>query len=87
MKSAVIKHSVVIAGRKTSISLEDAFWKSLGEIAESRDETLYQLITSIDAKRQFANLSSAIRLFVLEFYRDQLQRQQRVSEQSKTAVQ
>jgi predicted DNA-binding ribbon-helix-helix protein len=68
-------------------SSEDAFWKSLGEIAESRDETLYQLITSIDAKRQFANLSSAIRLFVLEFYRDQLQRQQRVSEQSEMAVQ
>ena len=56
-------------------------------MAESRNETLYQLITSIDAKRQFANLSSATRLFVLEFYRDQFHRQQRVSEQHEMAVQ
>ena len=87
MKSAVIKRSVVIAGRKTSISLEDAFWKSLREIATTRHETLSNLITGIDAKRQSANLSSAIRLFVLEFYKDQFQRQRRISEQSEMAVQ
>jgi predicted DNA-binding ribbon-helix-helix protein len=66
MKSSVIKRrSVTIAGRKTSVSIEDAFWKRLREIAEGRDETLYGLIGDIDAERKFANLSSAIRLFVL----------------------
>jgi predicted DNA-binding ribbon-helix-helix protein len=79
MKSLIIKRSIVIGGRKTSVSLEDAFWKSLRQIAHGRDETLSQLIASIDANRQFANLSSAIRLFVLEFYRDQLQRKMAVS--------
>jgi predicted DNA-binding ribbon-helix-helix protein len=79
MKSLIIKRSVVIGGRKTSVSLEDAFWKSLRQIAQGRDETLSQLIASIDANRRFANLSSAIRLFVLEFYRDQLQRRMDVS--------
>ncbi len=76
MKSLVIKkHSIVIADRKTSISLEDAFWKSLREIAGGRDQTLSHLVASIDADRQFANLSSAIRLFVLRYYRDQLDQQ------------
>jgi predicted DNA-binding ribbon-helix-helix protein len=70
MKSSVVKHSALIAGRRTSISLEDAFWESLKEIARARRETLTQLITAIDADRKHANLSSAIRLFVLGFYRD-----------------
>jgi predicted DNA-binding ribbon-helix-helix protein len=72
MKSSVVKHSALIAGRRTSISLEDAFWESLKEIARARRETLTQLITAIDADRKHANLSSAIRLFVLGFYRDQV---------------
>ncbi len=87
MKSLIIKRSVVLGGHKTSVSLEDAFWKSLREIATTRHETLSNLITGIDAKRQSANLSSAIRLFVLEFYRDQFERQRRISEQHETAVQ
>jgi predicted DNA-binding ribbon-helix-helix protein len=78
MKSLIIKRSIVIDGHKTSVSLEDEFWKSLRQIAHGRDETLSRLIASIDANRQFANLSSAIRLFVLEFYRDQLQRKMAV---------
>ena len=66
MRSSVIKRrSVTIAGHKTSVSLEDAFWKSLREIAEGRNETLYSLIGDIDAERKFANLSSTLRLFVL----------------------
>jgi predicted DNA-binding ribbon-helix-helix protein len=72
MQSCVPKRSVVIAGRKTSISLEDEFWKSLREIADARRETLTQLINAIDADRKHANLSSAARLFVLGFYRDQV---------------
>jgi predicted DNA-binding ribbon-helix-helix protein len=72
MKSAVIKRSVNIAGHRTSITLEDAFWNCLREIADKRGETLRQLIASIDAERKSANLSSNLRLFVLGYYRDQL---------------
>jgi len=73
MKSLVIKRSIVIAGRRTSVGLEDAFWNGLKEIAKWRDETLSNLIASIDADRKHANLSSAIRLYVLAFYQDQYQ--------------
>src|SRR5258707_246595 len=72
MKSPVVKRSIVIAGHKTSVSLEDAFWKGLKEIAGGRDATLSELVASIDADRQHGNLSSALRLFVLDFYRNQL---------------
>jgi predicted DNA-binding ribbon-helix-helix protein len=72
MKSLVLKRSVIVAGHKTSVSLEDAFWKSLREIAIRRDMTLSALLAAIDAERQHANLSSAIRLFVLNFYREEL---------------
>jgi predicted DNA-binding ribbon-helix-helix protein len=71
MKSLVLKHSVVIAGHKTSVSLEDAFWKALKEIATLRDMALSDLVGSIDVGREHANLSSAIRLFILDFYRTQ----------------
>ena len=71
MKSTIVKHSIVIDGHKTSISLEDAFWGSLQEIAHQRNETVYQLIARIDAERKFANLSSNLRLFVLEYYQNQ----------------
>lgn len=69
MKSPVIKRSIVIAGHKTSVSLEEAFWKGLKEIATSRDLTLSDLVASIDTDRRHGNLSSAIRLFVLDHYR------------------
>jgi predicted DNA-binding ribbon-helix-helix protein len=71
VKSSVLKRSIVIAGHKTSVSLEDAFWDSLKEIAVERDMTLADLVASIDANRNHSNLSSAIRLFVLGVYRDQ----------------
>src|SRR6516225_3551165 len=74
MKSPVISRSININGHKTSVSLEDAFWSALKDIAHERGETLSHLVGSIDAKHQFCNLSSAIRLFVLEYYRDQLER-------------
>jgi predicted DNA-binding ribbon-helix-helix protein len=72
MSSTVIKRSIVIAGHKTSVSLEDAFWKSLKEIAIGRGATLSDLVTSIDVERRQGNLSSCLRLFVLNFYRYRL---------------
>jgi predicted DNA-binding ribbon-helix-helix protein len=69
MKSPVVKRSIVIAGHKTSVSLEDAFWKGLKDIAGGRDTTLSDLVASIDSERQHGNLASAIRLFVLDYYR------------------
>ena len=69
MKSPVVKRSIVIAGHKTSVSLEDAFWKGLKEIAGARNMTLSDLVATIDGGRHHGNLSSAIRLFVLEHYR------------------
>jgi predicted DNA-binding ribbon-helix-helix protein len=72
MKSPVVKRSIVVAGHKTSVSLEDAFWKGLKEIAGGRDMTLSDLVASIDSERRHGNLSSAIRLFVLDFYRSQV---------------
>ena len=68
MKSPVVKRSIVIAGHKTSVSLEDAFWSALKEIAITRRMTLSDLVGSIDTDRQHGNLSSAIRLFVLDHY-------------------
>ena len=69
MKSQVVKRSIVIANHKTSVSLEDAFWNGLKEIAASRNMPLSDLVSSIDSQRQHGNLSSAIRLFVLDHYR------------------
>ena len=71
MKSPVVKRSIVITGHKTSVSLEDAFWGGLKDIAASRNMTLSELVASIDAERRQGNLSSAIRLFVLDHYRAQ----------------
>jgi predicted DNA-binding ribbon-helix-helix protein len=69
MKSPVVKRSIVIAGHKTSVSLEDAFWTGLKEIAAKRDLTLSDMVATIDQDRRHGNLSSAIRLFVLDYYR------------------
>jgi predicted DNA-binding ribbon-helix-helix protein len=77
MKSSILKRSVVVAGRKTSVSLEDEFWKDLTDIAAGRDMTVSELVARIDSERQHGNLSSAIRLFVLNFYRDQISEHQR----------
>lgn len=69
MSSPVVKRSIVIAGHKTSVSLEDAFWQGLKEIAVQRKMTLSDLVATIDTDRRHGNLSSAIRLFVLDHYR------------------
>jgi len=69
MKSSIVKHSIIIDGHKTSVSLEDAFWSDLKEIAHAQRATVSKLVTQIDEARQQSNLSSAIRLFVLEHIR------------------
>jgi len=66
---AVVKRSVVVGGHKTSVSLEDAFWTSLKDIATRRGLPLSTQIDAIDRTRKTANLSSAIRLFVLDHFR------------------
>jgi predicted DNA-binding ribbon-helix-helix protein len=70
MKSAIIKRSVSLAGHKTSISLEDAFWNYLREVAESRGVSVSVIVAEIQAQDRQTNLSSAIRLFVLEHARE-----------------
>jgi predicted DNA-binding ribbon-helix-helix protein len=62
----VLKHSLVVAGHRTSISIEDAFWNRLSRIAAERGLSVNALAATIDASRGEANLSSAIRVFVLE---------------------
>ena len=68
MKSTVVKRSIVVAGHKTSVSLEDAFWDGLKDIAKDQRKTLSDLVGSIDTNREHGNLSSALRLFVLSQY-------------------
>ena len=69
MQSAIVKRSIVIVGHKTSVSLEDAFWLSLKQIGKVQNMTLSTLVANIDTHRQHGNLSSAIRLFVLDYFR------------------
>ena len=66
MKSSVIKRSIMINGHKTSVSLEDAFWRGLKDIARGQQATLSNVVAEIDKARKRGNLSSAIRLFVLD---------------------
>jgi len=73
MKSAVFKRSIVISGHKTSVSLEDAFWRELQKIAMGRHQTLSEMVSAIDSGRAHSNLSSALRLFVLDHYRAQIE--------------
>mgnify|MGYP003386889190 CR=1 FL=1 len=70
MKSPVVKRSIVVAGHKTSVSLEEAFWNGMKEISGLRNMTLSELVGEIDNNRQQGNLSSAIRLFVLDYFRN-----------------
>ncbi len=65
LKSAVLKRSIVIHKHKTSVSLEEDFWSELKQIAHRRKNTLSDLVSEIDQGRSHTNLSSAIRVFVL----------------------
>ena len=69
-KSPVVKRSIVVGGHKTSVSLEEAFWNGMKEISRIRSMTLSELVGEIDTSRQQGNLSSAIRLFVLDHFRN-----------------
>ena len=68
MSSSVIKHSIVIAGHKTSVSLEDCFWRGLKEIARRRDLSLSNLVSAVETERANGNLSSALRVFVFQHF-------------------
>ena len=72
-KSLVIKRSIIVGGHKTSVSLEDDFWAALREIALRDRTTLSGLVGSIDSQRQHGNLSSAVRLFVFNHYRQRIE--------------
>jgi len=64
------KRSITVAGHRTSISLEDAFWQALAEIAAAKRQSLANIVVEIDGARPpSVNLSSAIRLFVLDWFR------------------
>jgi predicted DNA-binding ribbon-helix-helix protein len=69
MKSPIVKRSIVVGGHKTSVSLEEAFWNGMKEISGARGMTLSELVGEIDANRHQGNLSSAIRLFVLDHFK------------------
>jgi predicted DNA-binding ribbon-helix-helix protein len=71
MQSPVVKRSIVIGGHKTSVSLEDEFWNGLKQVAAARSLTLSELVGTIDLNRKNANLSSTLRLFLLDYYRAQ----------------
>jgi predicted DNA-binding ribbon-helix-helix protein len=70
-KSAIVKRSVVLDGHKTSVSLENEFWNALREIASREKEPLSKLVRRIDHGRTSINLSSAIRVFLLNYFRGQ----------------
>lgn len=71
MKLSVAKRSVVVAGRKTSVSVEEPFWSALKEIAGGRKMLIGDLVTEISALGLSSNLSSSIRVWLLQHYRGQ----------------
>jgi predicted DNA-binding ribbon-helix-helix protein len=68
-KSSIPKRSIRLNDHKTGVTLEDEFWNALKEIAIKRDIYLSDLVTEINEQRRYTNLSSALRLFVLDYYR------------------
>ena len=73
MKSTVHKRSIVINGHKTSVSLEDAFWNALKDVARANQTSVSVVMSRIDKAREQHNLSSALRLFVVQHYRSRIQ--------------
>jgi predicted DNA-binding ribbon-helix-helix protein len=78
----ICQRAVRIAGHATSVSLEDAFWKALREIAAIENTSLSQLVSRIENGRQEGNLSSAIRVFVLKHYRERVSNRETVTGQT-----
>ena len=71
-KSQIKKRTVVVRGLKSSVSVEQSFWDALKEIAAANKVSLAELVATIDGDRKQANLSSAMRLFVLDYFRQRL---------------
>jgi predicted DNA-binding ribbon-helix-helix protein len=69
IKSLVVKQSVRIHGHNSSVSLEGAFWNALKEIAVAQNISTNALVSKIDTERKSANLSSVIRVYIIEHYR------------------
>ena len=66
------KRSLTLKGHRTSISLEDAFWAALNDIAGKQTKSISELVESIDENRGEAGLSSTIRIYILQYYRNQV---------------
>ena len=74
VETSIAKHSILIDGRKTSVSLEDAFWRALRKIALAGRTSVSRIISDIDkARGKDRNLSSTIRVFVLDHYVSKLE--------------
>jgi predicted DNA-binding ribbon-helix-helix protein len=87
MKSSpVVKRSIVIGGHKTSVSLEDAFWTGMKDIAHADGVTLTELASKIDGTRDQGNLSSALRQYVLHHFRNLFLLQKLGSEDERMGV-
>jgi predicted DNA-binding ribbon-helix-helix protein len=69
MKSPIIKRSIMIASHRTSISLEEPFWRGLKDIAARHETSVQNVVASVHGGRHRGNLSSSLRQFVLEYYR------------------
>ena len=76
MKSAVIRRSIRIHGRKTSVSLENEFWNGLREIADRENTSVSVLVDRINEERDNVNLSSAIRIFVYDYFQSRREQQE-----------
>lgn len=75
MKTANVKHSIRICGRKTSVSLEKDFWDGLLEIAKRKNVSVSTLVEKIKKECDHLNLSSAIRIFVYNYFQTQIEQQ------------
>lgn len=87
MKSAIVKRSIVLGGHKTSVSLENEFWDGLHFIADQEKTKLAVLLQKIDAERHNANLSSAIRIYVLNYYQSKSSAETSTTQGRRTAMQ
>jgi predicted DNA-binding ribbon-helix-helix protein len=68
-KSRIPNRTITLKGRKTGVSLEEAFWTALKEIAAAKNIPAWKLVETIDSTRENINLSAAVRLYVLNFYK------------------
>jgi predicted DNA-binding ribbon-helix-helix protein len=69
-ENRVIRIQIWIGGRRIGLAVERPFWAALKDIAAGQGTSMSRLVAKIDSERQNANRSSAVRLFVLDYYRD-----------------